>query len=350
MAARPGTEYLFAIDLDGVIYRSAPGGYEVVPGAVQAVAELRAAGCRHCFLTNGTGATEAAKARLLSKKVGFEISADDIVMPTTALMRALRESGHGPEAASARGGAMLVVAHDAAMAAELMESYGYGAEGGRWISLHAYAEASPHLTPQLTEQGHRGGGGGAPPAIDLVLVLSEPSDWYVALQVLVDVLRSATGIPGAAHELSATEGEQPRLSAFSTTQQPVGLLVGNPDFDYGAAHDLPRFAMGAFTLSLRALFERATGRALSLTEYGKPTPGVYRCVEEKLARKEHEIIVGVGDNPLSDIAGANSRGAGWTSCLVRTGCYHEGMDTNGAKLVCDDILACVRHFVGGATK
>ena len=65
-----------------------------------------------------------------------------------------------------------------------------------------------------------------------------------------------------------------------------------------------------------------------------------------LQRREHEIIVGVGDNPLSDIAGANSRGVGWTSCLVRTGCYREGMDTNGAKMVCDDLLQCVRHFVG----
>ena len=355
------TEYCFAIDLDGVVYRLAPGGYEVVPGAVQAIKELRAAGCRHCFLTNGTGSTEAEKARMLGEKIGFEIPAGDIVLPSTALMRALRESGHGPEAPSPRGGAMLVVASDEAQAAELMESYGYGPPGsGRWVSLEAFAEASPHLTPCKARAGGGGGGGGAgsgsgtgsiaPPEIDLVLILSEPGDWYVSMQVLVDVLRSSGGVPGAENEVDISvplaEDAKSALSAFSTAQQPVGLLVGNPDYDYGATHSLPRLTQGAFTLCLAQLYERSVGRALKLTEYGKPTPGVYTCVEEMLQRREHEIIVGVGDNPLSDIAGANSRGAGWTSCLVRTGCYREGMDTNGAKLVCDDLLQCVRHFVG----
>jgi hypothetical protein len=49
-------------------------------------------------------------------------------------------------------------------------------------------------------------------------------DWGEALQVCLDVLRS-TGVPTRAHEAAI---------------QSVPLYSGNPDFDYGALHSVPR--------------------------------------------------------------------------------------------------------------
>ena len=60
-------------------------------------------------------------------------------------------------------------------------------------------------------------------------MLQEPENWYQALQILVDVLRSETGVPGAANEASAVSSL--KHTAFSSTGQPVALLVGNPSAD-----------------------------------------------------------------------------------------------------------------------
>ena len=46
----------------------------------------------------------------------------------------------------------------------------------------------------------------------------------------------------------------------------------------------------------------------------------------------------VGDNPLTDIAGANA--AGWTSVLVKTGMYQDG-DDHAAHVAVKDVSEAV---------
>lgn len=41
--------------------------------------------------------------------------------------------------------------------------------------------------------------------------------------------------------------------------QAVELHFGNPDFDYAARHDVPRYTLGAFRTCLETLFARSTG-------------------------------------------------------------------------------------------
>jgi ribonucleotide monophosphatase NagD (HAD superfamily) len=55
----------------------------------------------------------------------------------------------------------------------------------------------------------------------------------------------------------------------------------------------------------------------------------------------------VGDNPLTDIAGANAAGGPWKSALVRTGMFRgAGNDAaNPAHIVEDDILKVVKHVL-----
>jgi len=59
---------------------------------------------------------------------------------------------------------------------------------------------------------------------------------------------------------------------------------------------------------------------------GKPTAITYSFCETVLAKKAKEMKVDItntymiGDNPKSDIAGANAKG--WTSILVKTGIFN----------------------------
>jgi ribonucleotide monophosphatase NagD (HAD superfamily) len=53
----------------------------------------------------------------------------------------------------------------------------------------------------------------------------------------------------------------------------------------------------------------------------------------------------VGDNPASDIAGANRAGAPWVPVLVRTGVYQEGARLEAGQepqVVVDDVLGAVQ--------
>ncbi len=60
-----------------------------------------------------------------------------------------------------------------------------------------------------------------------------------------------------------------------------------------------------------------------------------------------KAIYGVGDNPLTDIAGANGAGGPWRSALVRTGMFQgKGNDAaNPGHIVEDDILGVVKRVL-----
>lgn len=77
-----------------------------------------------------------------------------------------------------------------------------------------------------------------------------------------------------------------------------------------------------------------------------------RVLEHKLAKRSLEAIYMIGDNPRSDIQGANSMGGKWHSVLVRTGVFKGAAGENDAKnpaeFVCDHVddaiqLILARH-------
>ena len=96
---------------------------------------------------------------------------------------------------------------------------------------------------------------------------------------------------------------------------------------------------------------------------GKPTPGTYRFVEERLrslapddgappTAETQWCFYMVGDNPTSDMEGvrrANIHHMGsttqWRGVLVRTGVYKEGDETNGAHVVVDGIEQAVEWIL-----
>lgn len=133
-------------------------------------------------------------------------------------------------------------------------------------------------------------------------------------------------------ELPTSPADLPRLA---------DLLWGN-DFSQ------PRFGQGAFQTSVAAVYKDTTGYDLHRTVGGKPSKATYDYASSLLhsaiaaAREGHsqidlhgqssptidgQKVYMVGDNPASDIAGANA--FGWESILVRTGVFR-GKDESEA--------------------
>lgn len=79
------------LDLDGVLYR----GDGVVPGATEAVAELRASGKRIVFLTNNSARTTEQVAHKL-RGLGIEAAPDEVVTSARPTARLVASDGRSP--------------------------------------------------------------------------------------------------------------------------------------------------------------------------------------------------------------------------------------------------------------
>ncbi len=181
--------------------------------------------------------------------------------------------------------------------------------------------------------------------------MHDPRDWYVDLQIVLDVL--VTGRENAAEALRAAEeaGEiaPTRCSSPSCSGGCGGssggcgsggcacskrkiphppIYFSNPDLVYSANYRLPRLAQGAFALCLNQLYLGHTGDELTPHAFGKPTPATYKYADtliraeaDRIYGKDHPIAMtyGIGDNPCADIHGANQAGPHWASVFVKTG-------------------------------
>eukprot|EP01104_Vermistella_antarctica_P011675 TRINITY_DN3289_c0_g1_i1.p1 TRINITY_DN3289_c0_g1~~TRINITY_DN3289_c0_g1_i1.p1 ORF type:complete len:373 (-),score=53.59 TRINITY_DN3289_c0_g1_i1:640-1758(-) len=259
--------------------------------------------CPTLFVTNGGGMTEKEKAGSVSKTLGVKINPADVILSHTPLRKvtALKEQH------------ILLVARNPVSAREVATAYG-------WKSYTTFPEyASRHkamfpskydqhdsliLEPELPHEEET--------PFDAIVVLNTPFDWGESIQVFTDVLRSSNGIAGKKFLLP--DGPEHK--------QHVKLYVGNPDFVYGGMFDVPRFTTGAWLTCLATLYEKMTGgRVLEYEAFGKPYPSTYAYAMDRIGSDiDRSRVFAIGDNPLSDIVGANRHGM--SSILVRTGVYH----------------------------
>jgi len=147
--------------------------------------------------------------------------------------------------------------------------------------------------------------------VDSIFVFHDPRNWALDIQVMTDVIRSYPNSLG--------------LYNHSVSVHGVDLHFTNPDLLWRAHYQVPRFGQGAFRQAFQAVFRAATGAEYPYMQYGKPSRltydyGASMLKAQYLSQTTHPPkIFMVGDNPESDIAGAN--GAGWHSVLVETGVY-----------------------------
>lgn len=137
------------------------------------------------------------------------------------------------------------------------------------------------------------------PAIEGVLLLGEPVRWETSLQLIMDVLLS-NGNPGT------------RLATVPYPHLPV--LASNMDLLWMAEAKMPRFGHGTFLLCLESIYRKVTGKELRYKGLmGKPSILTYQYAEELIRQQAErrgwaapiQKLYAVGDNPMSDVYGAN---------------------------------------------
>ncbi len=297
----------FAIDIDGVLIR----GSNAIASAADAIQKLQQNRVPHVFLTNGGGVFEETKAEQLSKKLNIHISKDQVILSHTP-MRKLAESYNYKR--------VLILGPDRCV--PVAKSYGFT----DIVTCHHLHTESPlaynRKSPRYIENHSSG-------KVHAVMIFDDPMEWALEMQILTDILL------GSGSEF-------------------IPFYTSNSDIVYMSSHQEPRYTQGAFTLAFKSLFESYSGKALKVTRYGKPFPVQYRYAEDVLRKEASRlnlpsptIFVGIGDNPASDIRGANNAGAHWISVLVKTGVFKgENDPQDPADYVFNDIYSVISHFLG----
>ncbi|RYH08727.1 TIGR01456 family HAD-type hydrolase [archaeon] len=304
-----------ALDIDGVILR----GGKVIKGAHEAVKKLITAHVPFIFVSNGGGVHEEHKADQLSSKLGLHIRKEQIILCHTPFSSLARKYGSNP---------VLILGQESCL--DVARAYGFQ-------SLYRpidFYNNDPQVLPtrKTGSQGYQ-----MIPPIELALIFHDPEDWSLDMQVLSDVL------------VSHKSGEKP--------VQTVPLYGCNLDLVYNNEHRLPRFTQGAFIDAFQSLFEKYHCIPLQITKYGKPYRIQYEFAELMLRREaermhgvmdKNTVYFGIGDNPMSDIKGANEAGTHWSSILVRTGLFQSSKDNDDAHPadhVCESVNDAIEYIL-----
>lgn len=316
------------------------------------------------MLTNGGGKHETERVAEISEKLKVSLDPRDIVQSHSPFAELVK----GPDETSAlENKCVLVAGGDGDNCRRVAEQYGFKnvvtpgdifmANPSVWPFsknfsdyYKTFARPLPRpLDPTDTTEGLK---------IDAVFVFNDPRDWALDTQVIIDLLLSSQGRVGT---LSEKNGRTDLPNhGYQQDNQPH-LYFSNPDLWWAAAYPLPRLGQGGFREALEGVWAATTGGPskgieLKKTVIGKPYQGTYEFAERQLLRNRSKIfgtdlpplqrVYMVGDNPESDIRGANSYrsgfGSSWESILVRTGVYSGGDPAWTPKTVADDVQKAVQ--------
>ncbi|KAK9896258.1 HAD-superfamily subfamily IIA hydrolase [Cystobasidium minutum MCA 4210] len=327
----------FIFDIDGVLKigeKVLPQGHK----ALQILSGDNKLSRRFPFIlvTNGGGISEEERCYKLSRELGIELSVDQLIQSHTVFREQAKNFGDKP---------ILIVGGTGHSCREVARSYGFK----KVYTPHDLLAWRQELWPfkSLTENDEK-----SVQRVDFsqvpfsaIFVFHDSRDWGFDTQIMLDVLMSPDG--------TVTTWRDPEAE---WTQQ-VPVFFSNPDLLWGNDWPEPRLGQGAFQEAFRAVWRRTSGRELEATTGGKPTKLTYQHAERLLlAQANHPDILPpggrqvqklgptfmIGDNPFSDIAGANAYGL--SSILVRTGVFR-GKDNHAehpATTVQPDVLAAVR--------
>ncbi|KAK4168652.1 HAD-like domain-containing protein [Cladorrhinum sp. PSN259] len=338
--------FAFAFDIDGVLLHEK----KPIPGAAETLRLLSENNIPYIMLTNGGGKREAERVADLNDKLGVKITTESFVQSHTPFQELLK----GPD--SLRDKTVLVTGSDYEKCRDIMLNYGF-----RNVLTPADIFAShPSVFPfqPVTKAELNGitplpkpvfGKTHTDPAspdlskhlkIDAMFVLNDPRDWALDIQIFADLLLSHQGYMGT---YSRKNGNLTEPNCGWQRDGQPRLYFSNADLFWSASYHLPRFGQGAFQSALVGVWDRITGgHELQRACIGKPFGETYRFAERMLSahwKKNHKItqdkkvelksVYMVGDNPESDIAGANryrsKNGTEWVSVLVKTGVWNETM-------------------------
>lgn len=277
-------DFGFLFDIDGVIVR----GKKLLPSAKDAFHMLVDRNGKFkvpvLFVTNAGNTLRQNKARALTEWLDIEIVADQVVMSHSPLRmfkqfhnQHILVSGQGPIVEIARG-------------------LGFN----RITTIDTIRQCFPHL--DMVDHVRRKP---APcafekyfPKIDAVILFGEPVRWETNLQLVIDVL--------------LTDGK-PHTAPKENPYPHLPVLACNMDLLWMAEACMPRFGHGCFLHSLESLYLKISGRELKYTALvGKPSELTYHHADMLIHQQAKDLgmetvktIYCIGDNPESDIYGAN---------------------------------------------
>ncbi|KAL7621435.1 hypothetical protein AAE478_008757 [Parahypoxylon ruwenzoriense] len=352
--------FAFAFDIDGVLLHVS----KPIPGATQALEFLQRNNVPFILLTNGGGKHETERVADLSARLGVELTTDNFIQSHTPF-QTLVDGANG-----LRDKNVLVTGSDAEKCRVIAERYGFR----HVITPADILAAHPSIYPfdPLMEEVYAATARPLPsrdPKIAAIFVFNDPRDWALDIQIIADLLMSEGGVLGS---YSAKNGDARLPDAGWQGDGQPPLYFSNPDLYWSAGYHHPRFGQGAFQAALAGVWREVTGGKAELrrTAIGKPDGRTYGFAEEVLNAhraallpssgaegekdKEKEKleplrrVYMVGDNPASDIRGANEYesplGTPWTSVLVRTGVWSPergGEPAFPPKVIVDDVKAAV---------
>ncbi|KAB8298830.1 hypothetical protein EYC80_000996 [Monilinia laxa] len=355
--------FAFAFDIDGVLLRSS----SPIPRAPEALNLLHSNNIPFILLTNGGGKHESARVAELSKKLNVPLTEENFVQSHTPFKQFVEGSD---TVASLKDKTVLVTGGDGDKCRKVAEMYGFTNVVTPGDILMAYPTIWPFN--QIFSDYYSKATRPLPRPVDLdnpsqslkfdaIMIFNDPRDWALDTQVVLDLLLSEKGILGT-HSSKNGDTSLPN-SGWQQDGQPK-LFFSNPDLFWATNHHMPRLGQGGFQASLEGVWNATTGGAkLERTVIGKPHEATYKYAERVLNNYRTHMLGGnseikrkvphlkrvfmVGDNPESDIRGANdfesSHGTDWTSILVKTGVYRSGTaPAYKPKVIVGDVYEAVK--------
>lgn len=281
------------LDIDGVLIH----GRRLLSHTIEALQLLYHSKIPTVFVTNGGGITEELKAEELSQIIGLPINPKHLVLSHTPFKQYVSLYENRP---------ILVIGGDECL--NVARSYGFKNAMTSAMLHHLHPDIHPVKSPlsvsldDLPHESHCD-------ILEAAFIFAESCDWGLDIQILSDLLYRVPNFP---------------------------IYACNPDLVYNSNHHLPRYTQGAFIHAFKSLHSHYRKEMISIITCGKPNPIQYQYAENILQEiNEGELsdrdrsqpltrFYGIGDNPASDIRGANQAGSNWKSILVKTGLYREG--------------------------
>ncbi|ETI23574.1 TIGR01456 family HAD hydrolase [Cladophialophora carrionii CBS 160.54] len=361
-----------AYSIDGVLVRSS----KPIPTASTSLQFLQQNDIPFMLLTNGGGKHESERVRDLSSKLAVPLHESNFVQSHTPFA----ELVHGDN--SLRDKCVMVVGGEYGRCRDVAERYGFTDVVTPGDIYAAHPEIWPFSKPFQRDYYASFARPLARPInpasladslkIDAVFVYNDPRDWGLDMQVILDVMLSHRGYLGT-YSRKNGDTSLPN-SGYLQDGQPT-LYFSNADLLWAADYHLSRLGQGGFQASLEGLWRAVTyhknhksAPELYKKVIGKPYRETYEFAEKQLMRHRESMfgnyhhqqqqqspppklrkVYMVGDNPESDIRGANNydspHGIEWLSLLTRTGVYR---DEDGRRptweptAIVDDVKAAVQ--------
>ncbi|KAK4495113.1 hypothetical protein PRZ48_013440 [Zasmidium cellare] len=354
-------DHAFAFDIDGVLVRSSAP----LPGASQALKYLQAQRIPFILLTNGGGKSEEERVSDLQNKLDVELDTSMIVQSHTPFA----------DLTDLHDKTVLVAGGDYDKCQLAAQNYGFKNVVTPGDIVNAYPDIWPFskvfldyyksfakplpkpIIPHSTSADAL--------KIDAVFVYNDPRDWGLDAHIILDALLSESGYLGTVSKKNGNVS-LPNKGYLQDSQPP--LYYSNPDMWWATSYHLSRLGQGGFTAAFDGLWNSVTGGAqLPKTIIGKPHQETYEFAERRLRAHRKQLFgqVGlndplrrvymIGDNPESDIQGANNYrspyGSHWTSVLIKTGVWKEGtVPAHKPHVIRENVLDAVQWAVEDAKR